>query len=699
MNAKALIPLALILVVLAGLVLLRQQGRETPTIIEQADLESLVPDDLTQDDIRRITLYLGDADDADKVILARSDARAPWRVASQFDAPAIADDVAEFLGVIFNMQGDLREEVSSDEGLTRYQIKDDEAIHLALATEDTAEAEPALHLLLGKQTGAATLFVRRAGERKVYDEQAEVRQQTGVFGEGQRPTASKWVNKDILGLEADAQIVSVAATLPDKAFAIAEVEVELPAEPFAEETGEEEAADVAPAEPVKIREWQVIEGGPGHDLKADTWASNVSRLNTLRASDVVDPADLAAYGLENPAYRTALKIRGHEGEIVLEGGRPEKNGDGYLRVAGVEPPVVYKLFGSNFELAFPKTGTLFEYPKFGEGAALDTIERIEVVRAGQPALVIEPEDDAWKVTQPAVDLPVEETTLRQVATTITTATPTDYADEDAVTGPFDWTITALVNGEARTLHLGADSAAVDGVYARHGDSPTVYTLARTDANKLMLTPDDVFQTALFDATVDTVQGVVFQGAEQRLVLTRDDAGWQLAEGAVTYGVDTVKVRSFVSSMLGLQGDSLRLDAPTDLQGDAVYTVEVITEDGRERVRFGADPEDPTRLMAYASGVPVVLGETKSNLEALDILARAVQDSKIEHVEAEEVDEDGESGPGEEAAAEAPFEIMVAPEDAGAADQSEVGVELAPVISVDDAAALASPNTPALAPAE
>jgi hypothetical protein len=716
MNAKALIPLALILVVLVGLVLLRQQGKEVTTIIEQAALESLVPDDLTQDDIRRITLYQGEAEDAEKVVLAREDAKAPWRVASQFDAPAIGNDVDKFLGVIFDIQGDLREEASSDEGLARYQLKDDEAIHLVLATEDTAEAEPALHLLLGKQANS-TLFIRRAGEMAIYDEQAQVREETGVFGEGQQPTASKWVNKDILGLEADAQIVSVAATLPDKAFTLAEVEVEVPVDTPAEESTEGEAAEVIPAEPQMVREWQVTEGGPGLELKTDTWSGNVNRLTTLRATDVVDPADLSAYGLDNPAYRTTLKIRGQENEIVLEGGRPEKNGDGYLRVAGVEPPVVYKLFGSNFELAFPKTGTLFDYPKFGEGATTDTISRIEVVKAGSPALVIEPENESWKIVQPALELPAQETTLTQIATTITSATPADYAGEGVETGPYDWTITAMVNGEARTLHLGADSTAIDGVYARYGDNPAVYTLARTDANKLMITPDKAFQTALFDATVDTVQGVVFQGAEQRLVLTKVGEDWQMAEGAVNYPVDTVKARSFITSAIGLQGDALRLDAPTALPGDALYTVEVMTEGGREQAQFGADPADAARLLAYTDGLPVALGETKSNLEALDILASAVVESKIEPAAPEEADGVEETTTTEEAIAvesemmptdtaeTGPLEVEAAPMATGEATPLEIDVapvateEVMPGITKDDAAALASPNTPALSPAE
>ena len=683
MNAKALITLAAILVILVGIVYLRQKSEQKPvSLVEQAALETIVPDGLDQDAIRKITLYSGDADDTEKVVLTRAEGDAPWRVASQFNAPALQEEVGTFLDTVFSLKGDVRETVSGDDGLDKYQLKDDQALHLALATD--ADAEPALHLLLGKQASTSTLFMRRDGEMKVYDEQAAVRQQTGVYSDDQQPTAAKWIDKVVFELKDDEEITSVATALPDKSFTIAEVDVpvEKPEADTSDEDGADESAETPPATPETKTEWQVTEGGPKADFKADTWTSNVNRLKTLRASDVVDPANLAEYGLDSPAYRTTIKVKGRTDDIVLEGGRPEKSGDGYIRVAGVEPPVVYKVYGTNFELAFPKTGTLFAFPKFADGATEDKLQSVEVLQTGNPAVVIASENDSWKVVQPALELPTQETALAQLAKAmVSEVTPVDYAAEGVETGPYNWTLTATIDGQVHTLHLGADSKTLDGVYARYDDDPAVYALSRPVANKLMVTPDKAFQTKLFSATTESVQGIVFEGPDQRIMLTKDGEEWQLADGPTTYKVDTSKARSLVSSILALQGETLRLDVPAALPGDGLYTIEVLSADGRTRAQFVADPADASKLLTHVEGLPVTMGQAKADLDSINAAATGVVESKQET-------------PAAEVAAPATASDAAPMESPNTAP---LQVDLAPIPDAD-AAALASPNTMAVAPA-
>lgn len=662
MNAKTLIILAVILVALAVLVVVRQSGRERPTLIEQARVEVLMPPGITAANLKRIELYAGNAPD-EKLVVARADVNAPWRVVSHFDAPATDDMVTRFTDALFKLRGDLREEAVAPERLAEFGLGEEAAFHVAAYTD--AGETPAVHLLLGKAAQGGTVFMRRAGEMTIFDDKTNLRTTAGIYGEDQQPQSSNWLEKRVLDLDPETTLTRVAVTLPDKQITFAR---EQAPQPETETESEEDTPEPVEA-PAPEFVWTVVEGGPEAEFKPAIWENNVRSLMSLRASDIVDPAPLADYGLDAPAYRAVISVEGREDDIVIEGGRPTRTGEGFVRVVGVEPPVVYKLFTSTFEQVFPKTGNLFEFPRLAGNVTADGIERIEIAHEGAPSIVLEQGDDAWRVVQPAADLAAQEDTVRQAAAALASAAPADYAGADAETGPFDWTITATIDGEPRVLHLGADSKSIDGVYARFGDAPAVYTLSRTDANRLMLAPKDLFQMKLLDVAMGDVASIEAVMPDKRVRLEKQGENWVADAEGGPFEPDQALARTLAAGVLDFQAMDLRTDVTAPPAGAEPLHVFTVTDvdGGVHTLQFFEAPEGEGRLLVFADGIAHAMASDRA---AADVVGRRINDvvksrPAPETAEsAEPVDEAAPVGeaepPGDEAAAaeEKPADVQV-----------------------------------------
>ncbi|HOK09642.1 MAG TPA: DUF4340 domain-containing protein, partial [Candidatus Hydrogenedens sp.] len=228
MNVKKmLIILVAILVVLVVLVFLRQtKETQRPSIIEQAKFEKLIPESLSLSSIVKLELYAGAKPDEKVVIVKDGD---KWRVSSHFNSPAKKETVEEYLDKIVKLQGEMRAEVPTDDALADYNLKDDQAFHVDVYT--SATGEPALKLLVGKSPSYQLTFVRKAGERKIYDGGVNFRQEAGIYGDevDKAPTADRWLDKDILKIEKD-KITRLAYEMPDKKLLFEKKEKEVPQE-------------------------------------------------------------------------------------------------------------------------------------------------------------------------------------------------------------------------------------------------------------------------------------------------------------------------------------------------------------------------------------------------------------------------------------------------------------------------------------
>ncbi len=645
MKPKQLIPLVVVLAVLAVVAVVMKGQDKAPDILEQVGLESLVPDGLKEKDIARLELFAG-AKPEEKVVLERDGD--VWRVASRFNAPVKEDTIDEYLEKVVALQGELRERGADDARLEPYNLKDDQAFRVQ-AYKSSGD-EPVMDILVGKAPDHKTVFMRQAGDNRVFVEGANLRQDAGVYGDetDKAPTADKWLNKDILKLDKE-KITKVDLTLPDKKLVFEKIAKEVP-QPEKEEAAEEsddaqDAEEEAPEpEPVIEYEWQLTAGGPGKPHKQPGLDTLLGKLAAFTANDVADPEKKADWGLEAPAFKAVISVDGEE-DIVVEGGRPDLSGDGYVRVASGEEDVVYEVSKYNFEKFFPKGPDLFDLPNL----TLDKkkIARIEI---NQPEgrVVLAKEGEEWTVAEPAAALKVQKSALTTLESTIANWKAADYADADAKTGAFGRTVTITGENINRTLAVADDSTNIDGVYAKL-DGGDVLTMNRGDLKKLFLTPRDVYELSLLDFDENEAQSLQVTHGGATVTLAREGEGWSITvpSGETQNGVKE-KCEDLLSALTEFEAKDFRLGAAVDSVQPATVLAVTMKDGASHTLNLSAE-QDGLSLVTV-SGMGTVFEADKGAVDKLiKELTAAKKPEEPEPAEEEAPAEDA-AAPAEEAAA-------------------------------------------------
>ena len=477
MDLKKLIIPLIVLALLGGLVVWKNSGKEEISIVDQAKFESLNPPDLNVDTISKLELYAG-ATPEEKVVLVKTGEA--WRVTSHFNAPAKTETVDDFIKKLLELRGEFRTEAADDAGLAEYELQDAQAFHVAAYT--SAEGDAAMNLLAGKAADYRTVFLRKTDDMRIFVEGVNLRSEAGIYGEdaAKAPEASKWLDKDIVKIE-QSEISKLSLVTPDKILTVEKQEVP-----------NEEAAPVEPpAAPAATKiVWAVTEGGmEGATLDQATVSGLLSKLKTLTATDIVDPAALADYGLDAPAFKFAVTLA--DREVVLEGGRPDPAGNGYLRVAGAEPAVVYEMSSYSFDPLFPKGSDFFDLP--GWTIAPASITAIEV--QGPEGLVqIVKEGDNWTVASPKKDLEVQSAALVGLTSAISMLKPAEVCKAGVAPGTFDTTVTVTHATGVNILQVGGSAKSMNGRYARLDDRSEIIILRNADVERILVTADDVYLT-------------------------------------------------------------------------------------------------------------------------------------------------------------------------------------------------------------
>ena len=554
---KMMVILVVVLVVLVALVFMKQAKKaERPSIIEQAKFEKLIPENLKVDNIVRVELYTGAKTD-EKVVLKKDGDK--WRVSSHFNSPAKKETVEDYLDKVVKLQGEMRAEVPTDDALADYNLKDDQAFHLDIFT--SAEGEPALKLLVGKSPNYQLTFVRKAGERKIYDGGVNFRQEAGIYGDdaSKAPGPDRWLDKDILKVEKD-KITRLAYEMPDKKLIFERKEKEVPQEQPSgnADEGAKEGAKEGEQQPKKKEyEWVLVQGGTGEKHKETGLQNLLGRFANLTASSIVDPAKKADWGLESPAFKLTISREG-ESDVVLEAGRPNPAQNGYIRVASNSEDIVYELSKYTFEQIFPKGQDLFDLPTLN----LDK-DKIQQVTIEQPEgkVVVQKEGNDWKVVEPVIDLNVQMTTLNTLASALASWKAADYADNDVNVGEFNKTITFKAGEETHTFKLAETARSIDGIYATLDDKPMRLVMNRIDANKMLLKPRDVYELKILDFATDKVTSLEIKEGDVAQTLKKGEGGdWILVaqDGKETQLVNA-NVGELLNSLSGLQGEDIRPD--------------------------------------------------------------------------------------------------------------------------------------------
>ena len=668
MKPKSLVPLVIILAVLAGLVVWKKSSVPETTIEQQVGLVTLLPDGIGKNDIAKLDLYAGVAPDK-KLTLAYDSAGDKWLLPSHFNSAVKKDTIDKYLDSIVKIKGEPRATAATESELELYNLSDAKAFHVQGYKKDSEE--PYFHLLVGKSPGYNSVFIRKAGSNEVFVEETNLRQQAGIYSDESRPgpmgpetkepvpEPGMWLDKTIVKMDIE-KMNKVALTLPDKSLVFERHEKPQPAPP-APEPGTEGATPPAPAEPAKPEyEWTVASGGPGVPMKDNGPKSMTQKLSFLEASDVVDPAKKAEWGLEPPAYVAVVSCEGQP-DVRLEGGRPDPNGDGYVTVAGSPGGAVYKMSKFIFEQVFPKGTDVFDLP--GLTMAKETIEKIDITQPDGAASVVK-DGESFRIVKPVAALEPQRTTAETLAQTLANWKPADYADAAADLGEPTRTITVSGGGQTHTIKLYGPSKHIGGTYARLDDGANVLVMSSMDTGKIFVKPSDLYVRTLLDIDDMDISEIDVNGAGGAYSLAQgEDGAWTVAAGGAPEVADNTAAESLAGEVSVLQAEDI-LFGRTSVEG-ATETVTVKMKDGTQHV-ITVGPEKDGKHEVKISGkdqVFVVSAESKKGLfPPVDTLKKPVPPAPAPAPET--------PAPAAEApAAAAPAEITVTPAPAAPAAEA------------------------------
>jgi hypothetical protein len=482
MNAKRLLPLLalFILVVIAGILLKRPPA--PPQLADETGFERLVPQNVRVESIRGIDLALGEQ--AEHVVRLRRQDTA-WVATSYYNAPVQTEKITAFLTTVSTLEGELRADQS--ELLADFQLDEAHALHLRLYTDNLDT--PAVHLLAGKGSGRQS-FMRRANATRVYSVNLNVRSEAGLAGTQteQQLTAKPWVNLHIQEVPKE-QITAVALHTPERALHF----VRQAAPPA---TMPAPTQETPPSATPANTGWELTTPQLPYAVKQGGLDSLVSALGTLRADDIADPANLATYGLEQPSYRAILTVQGAAGSeprdvpLLVGEAVPEQAGKRYSRL-GSEGPI-YILPAWAFRRLFPLAKEVLELPRLDlQPADVQRVTWRQAEGTGtlEPHATAAPAGDTapLKTTWHLVEFPetsVDETAVQALFTALTQLSVEDWLDHPAQPSGLDQPqiecqIT-LRDNRTLSLDLGHSRGSSDaGYYARLLDNPGVFVVPTT----------------------------------------------------------------------------------------------------------------------------------------------------------------------------------------------------------------------------
>lgn len=612
MKPKTLIPLAVVLLVLGGLVLFRRSQDKPASIQEQVNVARLLPADLEKDDIAKLELYAGPKPD-EKVVLEQTETADKWVARSHFDAPVKTDTLTGYLEKLTKLQGEFRAEATGEDALKSYELTDESGFHIK-GYKKGAES-PAFHLIVGKSPKYGNVFVRAADANTVYVSDVDFRRDAGVYGEERddAPEPGTWLDKQVLDIPRD-KIKRVAMTMPDKEIVFEEREKPRPEPEPAEETDKAENKDEATPPPPPEYEWVVSIGGYEGTAKESGINSVLTKISNLTATDIDDPSKKAEWKLDPPMYVARVKLEGQNEDLVIEGGRPDPTSVGYVRVAGREADVVYKLSKYNFEQLFPKGSSLYDLPQLN----IDTqkVNRI-VTEDEKGTIVLAKEGEEWRVEQPKCDLPIIGSRVSGIAAAVARWRAEDYADSMQGKGletPAKRVTFTTTEGESHAIEVGAPSQHFDGFYAKLDGRDRALAITQADVKKIWVTPREIFNLSLFDLNEDDIDAVEITRDGKTVTLDRLPERWKLTSGTETFTAKGEKVDDLLVDIVDLEGEDV-IFGDARVQGGLWGSIRLRMKDGAEH-RLNVEIEQEGKHPVTVSGKQTAFLIAKDTIEAL-----------------------------------------------------------------------------------
>ena len=629
MSGKRLLPLAAVLVVLVAVALMVKRQPAPTRLLDQVGWERLVPETLKAESITGVDMYQGRL--PDQVLSLRRQGE-DWHVATYFDAPVRPSRMESLLEQIGSLEGELR--ADRDELVGEFDLQEEQALHLRVYTDD--ETEPALHLLAGRG-GRRSGFVRLVGDSRVYNVDLNLHSMAGLWGEslGNPPAAETWLQLRLNEIRSE-NVAAVEMQSPRGHFRFARVEPE-------DSEGEGTAAEARGS-------WRSEVPDVDYEVNQQLLDRLAVALGNLRADDIADGSNVAAYGLEDSAYRAVLTVQsGGEAEHLVRmrfGDEvPGADMDGARYAVQEGRDTVYVVPGWSFRQLFPKGKTLLNLPglslekddmqQIALFSADNTVRLSRVAAASDAAGEGEGDDSqpAWQMDEPSLGFLVNQDGVDAWAQFLSKFVPDGMAPENGAAVPAADSVprVEIIMGDAsrHLIQLAAKSISPAGqvVYVSGQDKPFVIE----DASREELLPSlgTLMDLPLLPIQPDNVIGLNWQQGGDTWTLARqaDDesdpeapASWQFPDAPDT-PVNAQAVSELLVTTASLVADNWLDNPPVAALDDPLLVITLTRVDGaRARATVGplvADSQEHLVRFEGAPGLFVLSSDTYDKLaEAL-----------------------------------------------------------------------------------
>ena len=638
MSGKRLLPLAAVLVVLVAVALMVKRQPAPTRLVDEVGWERLVPDTLKAEAITGVDMYQGGLPDQVLSLRRQGDG---WQVATYFEAPVRPSRIESLLEQIGSLEGELR--ADREELVGEFDLEKEQALHLRVYT--SGNEEPALHLLAGRG-GRRSGFVRLAGDSRVYNVDLNLHSMAGLWGEnlGNPPAAETWLQLRLNEIRSE-NVAAVELQSPRGHFRFARVEPE--------NVEGEEAQVGAPGS------WRSEVPDVDYEVNHQLLDRLAVALGNLRADDVADGSNIAAYGLEDSAYRAVLTVQSGAEEarqVRMRFGHevPGADMDGarYGVLEGIE--TVYVVPGWSFRQLFPKGKTLLNLP--GLNLKKDDMQQIALFSADNTVRLSRaaPASDAaaegqgddsqavWQMDEPSLGFLVKQDGVDALAGFLSRFVPDGMAPENGAAVPAADSVPrveiTMQDASRHRIHLAHESGAAAGqvVYVSGQDRPFVIE----DATREELLPalGALMDLPLLPIQPENVIGLNWQQGDDSWALTRQAGAesdpespvpWQFPDAPDT-PVNAQAVSELLVTTASLVADNWLDSPPSAALDDSVLVVTLTRVDGaRGRVTIGPQLANSQEHLVRFEGAPglfVLSADTYGTLN--EALAKVLSDEPV-----------------------------------------------------------------------
>ena len=246
------------------------------------------------------------------------------------------------------------------------------------------------------------------------------------------------------------------------------------------------------------------------------------------------------------------------------------------------------------------------------------IDKLEIQKKDQPAIVLAKSGDKWRITAPE-SLPADHTAVTDVLATLSSLGSDRLVEDKAsdlslygLNAPALQVQVTEKDNKAQKLLIGDNTPTNSAVYAKLDGDPRIYTLASYSESSLNKGVDYLRDKRLITAKSADIKQLDLDSKQQNIEFTRDKDQWQILKPR-PLRADDVEVNRQVSTLTDARKDLTSNPDPKKIaaafaSGTPVATAKLLTGSGSQELQVRKNKDDYYAKSSVVAGVYKVSGD-------------------------------------------------------------------------------------------